>query len=70
MVIWPPFWVCNTVQGSEELDYDAMNSGRAPRMLLESVAHAPEGIRLDENALSIIWFEEGDGKSRLRGKRL
>ena len=63
-------WVCNTVPGTEDMDHAAMKSGRAPRMPLPFVAHEPEGIRLDEGELSLLWFEEGDGAAPYEGERL
>lgn len=46
------------------------DNGETVYLPLESVAHAPEGIRLDENALSIIWFEEGDGAALYENERM
>lgn len=63
-------WVCNTVPGIDRMDYEAMNDGRAPRMPLAYVAHAPEGIRPDADKLSLVWFEEGDGAALFEEGRM
>ncbi len=63
-------WVCNRLPGMEEMDYASMNSGDAPRMPLGFVDHDPQGIQLDWDRLSIVWFEEGDGAFLFEGDRM
>lgn len=63
-------WVCNTAPGMEEIDYASMSGGEAPRMPLEFVDHDPQGIQLDGDKLSLVWFEEGDGAFLFERERM
>lgn len=63
-------WICNRVPGVEEMDYEAMNQGMAPRMPLKYVDHDPRGIGLKGEGLSLVWFEEGDGAALYEDGRM
>lgn len=63
-------WICNIGKAPEKLDTDAMKNGMAPAMPEEYVKHNPDGIRLNREQLSIVWFEEGDGAALLEGDAL
>ncbi len=63
-------WICNTSPAGEELDVNAMEEGRAPSMPSAYVGHDPAGIRLDKEALEIVWLEEGDGAALLADGKL
>lgn len=65
-----PCWVCNIVKGEKDVDYKAMDNGAAPTMPLEYCSHSNEGIDIDENDLSIIWFEEGDAAALIENNKL
>ena len=54
-------WICNRVPAMEDMDYEAMKMGMAPRMPRAYVTHDSAGICLDREKLSLVWFEEGDG---------
>ena len=54
-------WICNRVPAMEDMDYEAMKMGIAPRMPRAYVTHDSAGICLDREKLSLVWFEEGDG---------
>lgn len=58
-------WICNRVEGTDDVDAESMQNGEAPRMPKQYVAHAPEGIELSDDKLSIVWFEEGDAAALL-----
>ena len=63
-------WICNVGKAPEKLETDIMKNGLAPAMPAEYVRHSPEGIRLDKEKLSIVWFEEGDAAALLEGDTL
>lgn len=58
-------WICNRVAAPDELDVKAMESGNAPLMPKEFVAHPLEGMELEIDKLSVVWFEEGDAVALL-----
>lgn len=60
-------WICNVGKAPDKIDKDAMKSGRAPAMPKEFVKHSADGIRLNRERLSIVWFEEGDAAALLEG---
>lgn len=63
-------WICNVGKAPEKIDADAMKGGMAPAMPAEYVKHDAEGIRLNRDKLSIVWFEEGDAAALLEGDTL
>ena len=63
-------WVCNTGMAGENADYETMDNGAAPMMPLEYCRHSCEGKDIDEDNLSIIWFEEGDAAALLQNNKL
>ena len=63
-------WICNVGKAPDKIDIDAMKGGMAPAMPAEYVKHDAEGIRLDREKLSIVWFAEGDAAALLEGDRL
>lgn len=63
-------WVCNTAPAEDNIDTKAMDSGKAPSMPSEFVAHDPTGIHLDKDSLEIVWLEEGDGAGLLSDGQL
>lgn len=65
-----PCWVCNIDTADENIDYKEMDNGIAPRMPLEYCSHSSKGIDIDEENLSIIWFEEGDAAALLQNNKL
>lgn len=60
-------WICNRVATPDEPDKSAMENGNAPLMPKEYVAHPLEGIELEADKLSLVWFEEGDAVALLSG---
>lgn len=52
-------WICNRNKAPKKINTDDMGNGKAPMMPAEYVAHDLDGISLDEQKLSIVWFEEG-----------
>jgi len=65
-----PCWVCNVDSAGENIDYEAMDNGAAPMMPLEFCSHSREGKDLNEESLSIVWFEEGDAAALLQNNKL
>ena len=63
-------WICNVGKAPDKIEVDAMKSGMAPAMPAEYVKHDAEGIRLNREKLSIVWFEEGDAAALLEGDTL
>ena len=63
-------WICNRVPAMEDMDYEAMKMGMAPRMPRAYVTHDSEGICLDREKLSLVWFEEGDGAALYEDGRM
>lgn len=63
-------WVCNTAPAPDGLDRAAMDRGEAPRMPRSGCLHDPGGIRLDPEALSVQWLEEGDGAALMENGRI
>lgn len=63
-------WICNVGKSPDKIDVDAMKAGMAPAMPAEFVKHDADGIRLDRDRLSIVWFEEGDAAALLEGNTL
>lgn len=63
-------WIANRKKSPKELDVEAMESGMAPMMPQEYVAHNQEGIELEDKSLSIVWFAEGDGAAVMSGEEL
>lgn len=63
-------WICNTGKAPGKMDVDAMEDGMAPAMPGEYVKHDADGIRLNREKLSIVWFEEGDAAALLEGDTL
>ena len=60
-------WICNRVKAPKDIDEAFACDGEAPCMPEEFVDHDPNGIELDDDALSIQWFEEGDSGAVLLG---
>lgn len=63
-------WICNRVPAMEDMDYEAMKMGMAPRMPRAYVTHDSAGICLDREKLSLVWFEEGDGAALYEDGRM
>ena len=63
-------WICNRVPAMEDMDYEAMKMGMAPRMPRAYVTHDSEGICLDREKVSLVWFEEGDGAALYEDGRM
>lgn len=63
-------WICNVGKAPDKIDVDAMEYGMAPAMPEEYVKHDENGIRLDQDKLSVVWFEEGDAAALLEGDTL
>ena len=63
-------WICNVAKAPDKIDVDAMKRGMAPAMPAEFVKHDADGIRLNREMLSIVWFEEGDAAALLEGDTL
>lgn len=63
-------WICNAATAPEEIDIQAMQEGMAPAMPKEFISHEIQGIHLNPDNLSIVWFEEGDAAALLEGSRL
>ncbi|MBP3459419.1 MAG: suppressor of fused domain protein [Lachnospiraceae bacterium] len=63
-------WICNVGKSPDKLDTDAMKNGMAPPMPKEYVKHDAGGIRLNQEKLNVIWFEEGDAAALLEGDKL
>ena len=63
-------WICNRVPAMEDMDYEAMKMGIAPRMPRAYVTHDSAGICLDREKLSLVWFEEGDGAALYEDGRM
>lgn len=68
--VMKPCWICNRVKSKEDIDYDAMNNGLAPMMPSPFVKHDENGIDLDEDNLSVVWFEEGDAAALLENGKI
>jgi len=64
-----PVWVANHLPAPEGRDMDAMEAGMAPLMPREGTHFPQGGPALDEDRLSLVWFEEGDGAALLEGDR-
>lgn len=60
-------WVCNRKKAPDKVNTDDMGNGKTPLMPAEFVAHDLNGIELDEEKLSVVWFEEGDSAALLCG---
>ena len=60
-------WICNTGKAPDKMDVNSMESGMAPAMPGEYVKHSADGIRLNQDKLSVVWFEEGDAAALLEG---
>lgn len=65
-----PCWVCNVDMAGKNINYEAMGNGTAPMMPVEYCSHSSEGIDIDAEKLSIIWFEEGDAAALLEDNKL
>lgn len=63
-------WVCNTKPAPADVDEAAMDWGEAPMMPRSGCCHDEQGIRLDKNALSIVWLEEGDAAALLENGKI
>ncbi len=63
-------WICNRVKAPADEQEALAVEGEAPCMPAEYVDHDPEGIDLDEDSLSIEWFEEGNAAALLSGDRI
>jgi len=63
-------WVCNRKESPEGIDKAAMDRGEAPRMPRSGCGHDPAGIRLEKDALSIVWLEEGDAAALLEKDKI
>lgn len=58
-------WICNRIAAPKEVDYSTMGDGHAPCMPLQYINHDSNGIELQDEKLSIQWFEEGDAAALL-----
>ena len=63
-------WICNVTKAPESIDKKAMEEGMAPAMPKQYINHDINGIHLNKEELSIVWFEEGDAAALLEGDRL
>ena len=63
-------WICNRVKAPADIQEAMAVEGEAPCMPAEYVDHDPDGIDLDEDSLSIEWFEEGNAAALLSGDRI
>lgn len=63
-------WIANRKKSPKELDAEAMQRGSAPMMPEEFVAHNPDGIELNDDKLSVVWFAEGDAAAVMSGGEL
>ncbi len=63
-------WICNSAEAPEEIDTEAMKAGMAPVMPKKYISHPNQGIRLNPEELSIVWFEEGDAAALFEKERL
>lgn len=63
-------WICNSAGAPEEIDLEAMKAGMAPVMPKKYISHPAQGIRLNPEDLSIVWFEEGDAAALFEKERL
>lgn len=60
-------WVCNRKKAPNRINPNDMKGGKGPMMPAEYVSHDLNGIELDDDKLSIVWFEEGDSAALLCG---
>ena len=63
-------WVCNRVKAAKDMKEAFVEEGREPTMPEEFVDHDIAGIELDDESLSIEWFEEGDAAALLSGDKI
>ena len=63
-------WICNRIKAPESVEEALEIEGEAPCMPAEYVAHDPNGMELDADSLSIVWFEEGDAAALLSGNKI
>ncbi|MBP1586349.1 MAG: suppressor of fused domain protein [Lachnospiraceae bacterium] len=63
-------WICNRVKAPKDVKEAFDVEGVAPCMPAEFVAHDPGGMELDDEKLSIEWFEEGDAAALLYDGRI
>jgi hypothetical protein len=63
-------WICNRKKAPKSIEDAFAVEGEAPCMPAEFVAHDSNGIDLDESALHLQWFEEGDSVALLSGSNL
>lgn len=58
-------WICNAAPAPEEIDKEEMEKGMAPSMPARYVSHDKNGIQLEVEKLTVVWFEEGDAAALL-----
>ncbi len=63
-------WICNRRKAPVKLDDSNWKKGQAPMMPAEFVDHDPNGIELDEDSLSIVWFDDGSSAALLSGEEI
>ena len=63
-------WICNRKPAPQTFDPDSMKNGNAPMMTADSILHDANGIDLEDDKLSIIWFEQGTSAALLCGDEL
>ncbi|MBO4408693.1 MAG: suppressor of fused domain protein [Clostridiales bacterium] len=63
-------WICNRIPAPADIKEAFKDEGEAPCMPEEFVDHDPEGIDLDDDSLSIRWFEEGDSAAVLSDEKI
>lgn len=63
-------WICNTSKAPTQLDKETMEQGYAPALEARYIKHDINGIHLQKDALSIVWFEEGDAAALLENGSL
>ena len=63
-------WICNRKTAPQTFDPNSMKNGNAPMMTADSICHDINGIDLDDEKLSIVWFEQGNAAALLCGSEL
>ena len=58
-------WIRNLGAAPDSLDKQAMQAGVAPMLPRQYCLHPDGASALDASALSVVWFEEGDGAALL-----
>src|SRR6202046_373940 len=63
-------WIANHQPAPPTTDLGRLNSGRAPVMPVAHTKHPGGRPPLDPAALTVLWFEEGDGAAVLENGQL